>query len=107
MTAEQNFFIITKPRSRERGCFVKSDEVRSVKKPRPGGRGFFINLPQGKTTGFCQPPNSSVWKDGGIVVRIKKDCKLCSVDSCMMFENDYDEDGNVVGKKYIKHNPEY
>ncbi len=66
---------------------------------------FFINLPQGKTTGFCQPINSSVWKDGGDVVDLHEHCKICSVAVCMMFEDEYDETGKFKGKRYTPHKP--
>lgn len=68
---------------------------------------FFINLPQGKTTGFCQPVNSSVWKDGGTVVEIESDCKRCSVARCMMFKDVVNEDGQTVGKEFTQHDPEW
>ena len=67
----------------------------------------FFNLPQGKTTGFCQPVNSSVWKDGGIVVEIEKDCKGCSVARCMMFRDKLNEDGVLIGKEFTEHDPEW
>ncbi len=65
----------------------------------------FFNLPQGKTSGFCQPTNSSVWKDGGTVVNINKDCQPCSNGKCMMFEIIYNENGDEIGKKYTPHEP--
>ena len=65
----------------------------------------FFNLPQGKTTGFCQPANSSVWKDGGIVVEIYNDCLYCTNHKCMMFEED-EKDGKIV-KKYTPHEPQW
>ena len=67
----------------------------------------FFNLPQDKTTGFCQPTNSSVWKDGGTVVEIYKDCLHCTVAKCMMFEDAVDEEGNVLGKKFTPHDPQW
>lgn len=68
---------------------------------------FFKNLPKGKITGFCQPPNSSVWKDGGLVVEIKKDCRLCGISKCMMFEDVVSEEGMTIAKKFIQHDPEW
>ncbi len=66
---------------------------------------FFINLPQGKTTGFCQPVNSSVWKDGGTVVEIYIDCLHCTNGECMMFK-EYEKDGKIV-KMYTPHEPQW
>lgn len=65
----------------------------------------FFNLPQGKTSGFCQPTNSSVWKDGGTVVDIYKDCLFCTNRKCMMFEDKRDENGNTIGKVFTIHPP--
>lgn len=67
---------------------------------------IFKNLPQGKTTGFCQPTDSTVWKDGGIVVNIFEDCIKCSVAKCMMFETLSGEDETNI-KRFTEHKPEW
>ena len=68
-------------------------------------REFFLNLPPGKTRGFCEPVEGS--SDGGVVVEIRKDCRRCTVGKCMMFAVVYDEKGKVVGRKFTPHPPEY
>lgn len=67
---------------------------------------IFKDLPKGKTTGFCQPVGSSVWKDGGIVVQIFEDCIKCSVGTCMMFETISGVEGKSV-KRFTEHMPEW
>lgn len=67
---------------------------------------IFENLPEGKITGFCQPPNSSVWKDGGDVVEIDSHCIRCSVAECMMFSTKKNSLGQPV-KVYTQHDPEW
>lgn len=67
---------------------------------------IFRNLPHDKTTGFCQPTGSSVWKDGGTVVNIFEDCIKCSVAKCMMFETESSE-GNKNVKRFTEHKPEW
>ena len=65
---------------------------------------FFIGLPQGKVKGFCEPPESDIYNS--VVVDIENDCLHCQTPRCHMFDAVIRE-GEIVGRVFIKHTPEY
>jgi hypothetical protein len=65
---------------------------------------FFIGLPQGKTEGICQ---IDIDKDSSSIVDILTKCRVCPIGKCVMFETILDKEGKVIGRKFIKHSPEY
>ncbi len=65
---------------------------------------FFIGLPKGKTEGICQ---IDIDKDSSSVVNILSRCRVCPIGKCAMFEAILDKEEKIIGRKYIKHHPEY
>lgn len=69
---------------------------------------FFQNLPESKKnsrTGLCEPVGGD--NNNAAVVHINMNCKNCKAGECHMFEPIYGEKGEIIGRKYKNHPPEY
>ncbi len=68
---------------------------------------FFLGLPLGKTTGFCEPVQESL--DGGAVVNITEDCEpgRCAIGECHMFQAEIDTQGTITARVFVHHQPRY
>lgn len=76
----------------------------------PAESGFFIDLPARKAivrTGYCEPEEGDIYNS--VVVNIDESCvaDACVFKICHMFEAIHDEKGNIVGRKFRPHPPEY
>lgn len=72
--------------------------------------GFFHGLPARKAivrTGYCEPVEGDM--HNSVVVNIDESCvaAACAFDLCHMFEAIHDGGGNIIGRKFKSHPPEY
>ncbi len=69
---------------------------------------FFHNLPVRKAqvrTGYCEPPEGDL--HNSVVVHLDDDCRACATLLCHMFRAVVDADGNIIGRIFQPHAPEY
>lgn len=68
---------------------------------------FFVEVPFGKTQGFCEPPEGR--PDDSVVVNIHQDCtaESCLVVECHMFRANMDAKGKIINRQFVTHTPEY
>ena len=69
---------------------------------------FFVGLPPRKAivrTGYCEPVEGDM--HNSVVVNIDESCVTCAFLACHMFRAILDAQGNIVGRVFQAHPPEY
>lgn len=69
---------------------------------------FFVGLPPRKAvvrTGYCEPPAGDPYSS--VVVHLDVDCRQCGFLLCHMFCAIVNDEGIIIGREFIPHNPEY